>query len=80
MGFNRVSTNKPCDKHFCFFIQDFREGDSVYVMVNRQRVRGRVVAVNKRENVVLWEDGDGVISRSVLDEFSFLGPFDSEWV
>lgn len=76
----RVQFNKSCDKHFCFFIQDFQEGDSVYVVVEKQRVRGRVVAINKRDNIILWEDAVGVVNRAVLDDFAFLAPFDSEWI
>ena len=76
----KASTNHSCDRHFCFFIDDFQENDSVIVMVNGNRIKGRVVGVDQVYNTVSWKDSDDVVRISVLDRFAFLGPFEKDWL
>lgn len=77
---NRTQKNRSIDVHFCFFIQDFEEGDSIIVIRNKQRVKGRVMGVDREENIVYWMDKERKVQSSVLDEFSYLGPFDQGWI
>lgn len=80
MGFKRNYTNRSCDQHFCFFIQDFQEGDSVIVVVDGKRVKGRVASVGKRDNSVFWADANDGIRKASLDDFAYLGPYDKDWL
>lgn len=72
--------NPPYDKHYCFSIYDFQNGDSVIVMVDNQRVKGRVSEVNESENIVYWKSVDNVLREAVMDDFVYLAQFDKDWI
>lgn len=80
MGYKKASSNRAYDEFYCFHIQDFEEGDSIAVTIRGERVKGRVTSINKRENVVYWIDKDDKTYSSTIDDFSYLGEFDSNWL
>jgi hypothetical protein len=80
MSIEQASPSGMSDKYFCMFISDFQEGDSIHVLVNGSRVRGRVKTVNKTDNVIIWVDMYEESRTASLDDITYLAPFDKNWI
>lgn len=70
------------DEHFCFFMDDFKPGDSLIMLDSKtkERIRGVVTSVDIATKHILWVDGVGIKHRSTVNEVVYLNTYDSGWL
>ncbi len=74
------NSSQPFDKYNCFHIQDFQKEDSVIVMIDDKRVKGRVTFVNESTNTIQWVDVESCTHDSSIEDFIYLAKFEPDWI
>ena len=76
----RKKVGRPFDEHRCFYIKDFRKGDSIRVRVKGELVKGIVTDIDLNTMEVVYKTSSSEGNRTFLDDIGSLESYQKDWL
>tara|TARA_A100001011_G_scaffold389581_2_gene471360 strand:- start:1783 stop:2061 length:279 start_codon:yes stop_codon:yes gene_type:complete len=71
---------KPFDDNRCFYINDFKKGDCLYVKTPSGREKGVVVGVDTDTMQVVFKNSSLEEEKVFLNDVVYLAPYQKDWL
>ena len=77
----KLQKGRPFDQYKCFFIKDFKKGDSIRLKVSRDKViRAVVTDLDMDQLHIIYKTSESEGERTTIDKIVSLEPYVKGWI